>query len=37
MSLKIIFTIELFVKCNYIYIESVQIKNILTITLKIKC
>ena len=27
MSLKIIFTIEIYVKLNYIYIECVQIKN----------
>ena len=26
MSLKIIFTIELYVKLNYIYVECVQIK-----------
>jgi len=29
-----IFTIELYVKFNYIYIECVQIKSILTIILK---
>ena len=36
MSLKIIFTILLYVSLNYIYIECVEIKTIITIIIKIK-
>ena len=33
MSFKIIFTIELYVKCNSIYIECIQIKYIYILTI----